>query len=303
MSKRPKQRPARSTAVQPVRKPRGTPVPTPAPVEPAVEQTWVTVRDAVGFLQRRYHVTRRTAENQLYEGQRYDPNNFPARFVKKGGRRQQMEVDLKGLVVWKAKRKDELKHSRGAQLLPMTSQNPSVKPGVDNAADVLDPNELHYIETLADPDATPVEKGRATYHLSTLRLSKMAREGAISGTMLAEISRSLQELRRSEEGYMVIEEKRGQLVPLDLCQEMIGELVRRLNDAGNKLVGLLSTEIDVWMSSDMTSTERKRTIRAWLLRQLGELRTLEAKTVVDMTQTIMDRVIQRHEEMKGKVSQ
>lgn len=283
---------------------------SPAPPAQGSIGQWLGVSDAVRWYRATYQVSQRTAENQLYTMHRKEPG-FPSRKTK--GPRGVILFDMSRLPAWFAayKHKCQMNNAnRGNKLLlPSTpALTPSMEPGAapnttTNAAIVLDPNELAYINTLADPNASPVDKGRATYNLATLRLSRMAREGAISGAMLSEISKSLQELRRSEEGYMQIEERRGDLVPLPLCQEIVGELVRRLNDVCSKLSSLLGTEIEVWMTSNASSTERRRTIRAWLQHQMHELRTLEGKSVAEVTAAVMARVELRHEEMKGKQQQ
>jgi hypothetical protein len=273
---------------------------------------FVSLTEAIKWYVARYGASHHTARRVIFAHCQFRTKGFPFRETKVKGKKLPMrEFNLDQLSVWfDQELKDRKDKRRGMVLKPAVttvhqpSPNPSVQSGTtDNAAVVLDPNELKYIETLADPNAGPVAKGRATYNLCTLRLSRMAREGAVSGAMLKEISRALQELRRSEEGYMDIEKQRGTLVPLELCQEVVGELVRRLNDICSKLNALLCTEIDVWMSANASSTERRKTIRAWLQRQMHELRSLEGKSVEEVTGEIVKRVELRHEELKGKLPQ
>jgi hypothetical protein len=277
---------------------------------------WVDMTAAIKWYVDRYKCSHHTARHAIWKHCQFETKGFPFRKTKvKGKKLPTRSFNLKQLAAFFDAEKKKRKVGKSPLLKPLfkvpdqvtvfePDGSPSVQPGMsDNIEVVLDPNELKYIETLADPSAGPVEKGRATYNLCTLRFSRMAREGAVSGSMLKEISRALQELRRSEDGYMDIEKQRGNLVPLELCQEVVGELVRRLNDICSKLNALLCTEIEVWLSASMNSTERRKAIRAWLQKQMHELRSLEGKGAEEATKEILAHVERRHEELKGKMTQ
>jgi len=257
--------------------------------------SWVGIKDAVSWYRKRYGAAYRTARNRLYGGFREDAEQgFPAKKDGKGD----VRFNLSELGAWFDEQR-KAAHNRKTGGLLQTSLSSGEAAGSEQQT-AVSKGEVTFIDVLADPFATPVDKARATYNLSTLRLSQMARQGAVSGNMLGDISKTLQELRRAEEGYMQIEERRGLLIPLDLCQEVVGELVRRLNDVCNRLVALLSTEIEVWMAEDVKSNERKRKIRAWLFAQMHEIKTLEGKQGTEILGTLINRVEQRREEMKGK---
>jgi len=256
---------------------------------------WVSAKDAVAWYIRTYKGTERSAINRLDQYRRL----AACPFRKYAGR---IQYDMARLPQWIQQQKsDKSPRAPTAGIIASRGATPSMVAGVsDNSLSILSKHEIAFINTLADPHASPVDKGRATYNLATLRMSAAAREGSVSGSMLAEISRALQELRRSEEAYMDIEVRRGDLVPLEMCQEIVGELVRRLNDACNRLMSRLATEVEIWRISNRPPDERKRTIRSWVATQFNEVKELESKSTAKALEAIRERIETRRREMKGK---
>lgn len=267
---------------------------------------WIGAKETIAWYIQTYKGTERSAINRLEQYRKL----ASCPFRKYAGR---IQYDMARLPKWIQEQKadkplrlptagisaSQAQHAL-AELAKLKATPSMVAGGTDNSSSILSEHELAFIETLADPNASPVDKGRATYNLATLRMSAAAREGSVSGSMLAEISRALQELRRSEEAYMDIEVRRGDLVPLEMCQEIVGELVRRLNDACNRLMARLSTEVEIWRISDRPPEERKRTIRTWVATQFNEVKELESKSTAEATEAIRERIETRRREMKGK---
>lgn len=161
------------------------------------------------------------------------------------------------------------------------------------------------LETLRNT-TDPLAMARAGATLAARRVASAYERGDVARE-LDGLKKCLEELRRSEQGYLEIGKERGTLIARDVAIVVLGSLATR----ACAVLGLhevrLAAEVERWLHNEnfraLTSEERARKIRAWAQENTFELRTFvseEPKTecehcnsVIYTTETRLGAAIDR----------
>lgn len=149
------------------------------------------------------------------------------------------------------------------------------------APEAPEPPDAKLLSILRDPSAGPVEVARATMRLAAKRLASSVGEREIES-----MKKSLEELRRSEAGYMELAKQRGTLIERDVAKAVIGQTVARAKRALELVEVKLGAKLEEWWSSGemekLGPEDRKRVARSWLAEQALSVLGMNADEVEKM---------------------
>lgn len=113
----------------------------------------------------------------------------------------------------------------------------------------------------------PMELARAAIQVVARRLSREVRNGEDAGAA-NDFKRALEELRRTEEGYLKIATTKGELIARTTAKALAGGVAARFVGALDRYETAAAKQFEIWMVDPefqrLDSGERGNRIRAWL---------------------------------------
>lgn len=142
---------------------------------------------------------------------------------------------------------------------------------------------------LTDSDSDPLTIARTAARLAARAVAEGLVGGRPGARDLDNLKRTLEELRRSEEDYMALEVRRGELIERDVAKAVAGGLAQRLIEILNNVEAMLPTQFEIWAGDESfmeeTTERRARQIRDWFDAQAVALRSTTADSIEAMIQT------------------
>ena len=155
------------------------------------------------------------------------------------------------------------------------------------------------VQALKMRGGDPLEMSRAAVGLMARQIATQATAGTISAPQLDSLKKSLEELRRSEEAYLELATRRGELLEREHAKAICGDMANRLNMCLDRIINQLARQIELWLIDDKfktTDTEgRGRQVRTWIETTCTEVRRLEAEEI----DRLIEQERRRDEEGKG----
>lgn len=137
-------------------------------------------------------------------------------------------------------------------------------------------------EELADVLATskdPLELARAGLQIEARRLAEDVRQGRDTGAS-SPFKKSLEELRRTEQGYLEIAVTSGKLIERDVAKALAGNVAARFIAALDRYEAAGAKQVEIWLSdpefTKLDSEGRGQKIRAWFREKSRAARRVEA---------------------------
>jgi hypothetical protein len=144
----------------------------------------------------------------------------------------------------------------------------------------LTSHEESLVTTLADPAATDLARVRASYALSCSEVARARRAGAVSGQLFANLARQSEELRRAEQAFVDLAERRGDLIPRDVAKAIAGAIVQRFIESLHNTENALAAQVEIWRDLPAfaagSTEDRARAIRAWFAGHARAVRETDA---------------------------
>lgn len=125
----------------------------------------------------------------------------------------------------------------------------------------------------------PLDVARAAMRLASRRLADAGPKE--SSRALEDVKRSVEELRRTEEGYVKLALQRGELVERSVAKAVIGAFGRRFVLALERLESRVASQVELWIADPAfvaaTVDERGNVVYAWVKRQTSQARLAETE--------------------------
>lgn len=123
------------------------------------------------------------------------------------------------------------------------------------------------LAVLLDPEATALEQVRAAAQLTAAQLGREPdRYGGVDA-----VKKTFEELRRSEAGFVELEEHKGRLIDRDVAKAVCGQVASRAVQALDRFESKLAGQIEVWLGTrewvELGAEERSRRVRTWAQEQ------------------------------------
>lgn len=174
-----------------------------------------------------------------------------------------------------------LTHSarRGREDDSAKPEEPTSSPGEDQrAAPPADVADL--VEVLRSRSANPSAVAQAAVHVAGQQLADAVAEGTATTRGVEGLAKALQELRRSEAGWLDLQARRGDLIARQDARAVAGVLGRELVEVLASLETLVASEVEIWLSDrdflELGSGDRQRQVRAWFGGKVHDFRRLVA---------------------------
>lgn len=137
-------------------------------------------------------------------------------------------------------------------------------------------------EELADvleQSQDPLELARATIQVVARRLSRDVRDSKDTGQDVA-LKKALEELRRTEQGYLEMSVLKKDLIQRDTAKALAGNVAARFVAALDRYEVALAKQIETWLADPvfqkLETEERTRLVRAWCRERSRNARQVEA---------------------------
>lgn len=150
------------------------------------------------------------------------------------------------------------------------------------------------VEVLADrlesAGADGLEASRAAVGLVSQLVATSARSGTLGPRDASALKATLEELRKSESGYLALERERGKLITRDEAKQVVGMLSARLDAFRATMRSILALQVMHWVEDrsfgKQSPQEQRRAIFAWFDEQTRSLRTAEADEIEAMVREV-----------------
>ena len=152
----------------------------------------------------------------------------------------------------------------------------------------LSPQEIELLAVLENPQASSIDRAAAGFRLAGLAVANAYRAGQVSPQQLESLKKQGEELRKSEDAYLALAQKRGDLIERSVAKTVAGQIAQRLVQLLSNLENTLATQLEIWrddksFSAAPTDT-RQRLVRAWFADQAKQIRRLAADDFEAMIQ-------------------
>jgi len=119
--------------------------------------------------------------------------------------------------------------------------------------------------------------------------------GELKATTVSALTKCLGELRQAKKYELAMKKERGEVIPKTIAIQVIGFIVRRLNNLIDSVAINLSETLEDWLNSDeffkLDSSQRRDLVRNWLLDKFRSVRTIEADQVESIIDGLANDVI------------
>ena len=149
----------------------------------------------------------------------------------------------------------------------------------------MEPSSSSIVETLRSSSSDPVAIARAAMQVASGLLADAVerREG---GRQLDGLKKTLEELRRCEQGYLDLSREKREVIDIETARLVASQIAQRAADVLDNVESVLAQQVEVWMSSPVvlaqTTEERGRAIRAWYAEQVRGAREVGARSIEEM---------------------
>lgn len=197
----------------------------------------------------------------------------------------QKRYDLEECAQWIALRpqRPDLRKPRGADAPQVPISLPgNPAPAAPPLAVALEGDPL--LQELLAGAGDPRAIARAAMILAARQVAQQAQRGAIGPQQLDSVKKSLEELRRSEEAWIDIETRRGQLIERDVARAVCGMMAQRLKDLLDRYINSAATQFEQWNQNSAfclpaNTGGRAREIRVWMENLAFEVRSMEVNAI------------------------
>lgn len=152
----------------------------------------------------------------------------------------------------------------------------------------LSPQEIELLDVLENPQASSIDRAAAGFRLAGLAVANAYRAGQVSPQQLESLKKQGEELRKSEDAYLALAQKRGELIERATAKMVAGQIAQRLVQLLSNLENTLATQIEIWRDDPGFNTQptdtRQRLVRAWFEDQAKNFRRLSADDFEQMIQ-------------------
>ena len=142
------------------------------------------------------------------------------------------------------------------------------------------------IQALRSSESKPIDIARAAVRLAARKFAYNLETGRIGMRDLDDLKRALEELRRSEEAYVELAERRGELIERDVAKAVAGGLALRLVGILNEVENALAVQVEIWLEDaqfrKLTTDARSRQVREWFDKRSRLIRSADANEVEAM---------------------
>lgn len=172
----------------------------------------------------------------------------------------------------------EVQRAMEAREAPSSSDRPEGEDDGEEeeprASSPIGTDDLQVLEAGTDPVAI----ARTAMRIASRQLAEAGpREKRGS---LESLKRTLEELRRTDQGFMAIARERGELIDLEIAKTLVGEAVTRAIRVLERYEVLLASKIESLLAdatfAALSPEERARSVRSWAREQTYSLRTMQA---------------------------
>ena len=150
---------------------------------------------------------------------------------------------------------------------------------------MVDPDDPR-IALLMSGEAEAIDIARTSVQLAARTYAANISQDGAGARDLDNLKRALEELRRSEEGYLDLAERRGNLIQRHVAIAVVGQLVTRMVELLNTVEHLLATQVEIWHEDrrreDLPVEERRALVREWFNDQVRALRTTETDQIEEL---------------------
>lgn len=140
-----------------------------------------------------------------------------------------------------------------------------------------------FVKLLLSGSASPLDISKASVQLVARQVANQALAGVLSAGQLDALKKSLEELRRSDDAYMELALKKGELVERTTFQAVAGKMAQRLTECHARLINGLGVQMELWLIEPefvkISSEERQKKVRGWIESQSIQIRSLEAQEI------------------------
>jgi hypothetical protein len=128
-------------------------------------------------------------------------------------------------------------------------------------------------QVLASADH-PVELVKAAVRLAARRLARDPK--ASRSKLLDDLNKAVDNLRLTEQGFLELTIRRGELIERDVAKACMGALARRFVLACERLEVRVAAQVELWLADEklraLSTDERGRAVRAWVAQQTKQAR-------------------------------
>jgi len=141
-------------------------------------------------------------------------------------------------------------------------------------------------EVLSSHGSSTLERARAAVRVTSAAMATAVNNGDLDNRIVDALKKSLEECRRTEEGMLTMQERRGELIKREVAKGVIGRITSMCCGLLANAESVLANQVEVWISdpdfTSMATENRGRAVRAWWHSQVYSLRELGAEQFENM---------------------
>lgn len=134
-------------------------------------------------------------------------------------------------------------------------------------------------EKVLEAGADPVAIARAGLASASRRFAERA-PGSSASRLLEDLGEALKALRITEDAYLELAKRRGELIERDVAKAVVGAMARRFVLACQRLEVRAAGQVELWLADEklraMSVDERARVVRAFVAEQTKQARLEES---------------------------